>query len=304
MPGVSFVPGANASTSAARRRLAAVVCSNGAYGTNTVRPLATAGVVGWYIDASAATVPVNPISASTCASPEVAADEVRSSTTAGDPVASWPAIGVRSGNGAGGAGTVTVDATWNPAARSDAPAWAARAAPSSPSSTARFTVEPCAVPSNERRPAPHAGLTTLLCSAACAPTNPKPKRLPSHAVVDAEPTNGAEACANVVVSRVSLTAGTTAKTVAAAAAVSAALPAYSTVRPATPPRRFARAKRAWAPISAPTDAGSTPTRPPTVTVVRVTPIAVVGLEVAAPAVGATAAVVATATTERRAKNNR
>ena len=115
-----------------------------------------AGVVGWYIDASVATVPVNPSCVSCWASPEVAADDVRSSTTAGDPVASWSAIGVRSGSGAGGAGTVTGDATRNPAARSDASAWSARAAPSSSASTARVTGEPCAVPSSERslRPTP------------------------------------------------------------------------------------------------------------------------------------------------------
>ena len=43
------------------------------------------------------------------------------------------------------------------------------------------------------------------------------------------------------------------------------------MRPATPPWAFARAKRACAPMSAPTDAASAATMPPTVTVVRVTP---------------------------------
>ena len=68
------------------------------------------------------------------------------------------------------------------------------------------------MPSNERSCAPQAGLTTRVCNAACAPTNPKPAVLPSQPVVDAAPTNGTPAWASPAVSSASLTAGTTANT--------------------------------------------------------------------------------------------
>ena len=148
------------------------------------------------------------------------------------------------------------------------------AAPSSSASTASATCEPCAVPSSERSCAPHAGLTTRVCSTACAPTNPKPKRLPSQPMlVDAAPKNGIPTCASAAVSRASLTAGTTANTDAGRSAIGDCRPRPSTrsVRPATPPRALARAKRACAPMSAPAEPGSAATMPPTATVVRVTP---------------------------------
>ena len=156
-----------------------------------MRPLAAAGVVGWYIDASVATVPVNPTCGEQLARwPLVAAGDVSSRTAAGAPVASVARDRREVGQRRGRRGTVTAAATRNPAARNEARACASRACPSSLSSTAIVTCEPCAVPSSERRRAPHAGLTTLVCSAACAPTKPKPKRLASHAVVAADPTNG------------------------------------------------------------------------------------------------------------------
>ena len=210
--------------------------------------------------------------------PRVAAGEVSEHDDRGGTGGELAASGARSGSGAGGAGTGPRRHAEPRGAQRRARPGPARAVPSSLSSTARRHRRPLRGAEERTQAAyPTPGSTTLVCSAACGPTKPKPKRLPSHAVVDAEPDErrrrlrergGVERvadCGHDGEHRRRCGRRDRRR-------------CRRTRRCGRPlPRVGSRAaKRGRAPISAPVDAGSAPTRPPTVTVVRVTPIVVGG----------------------------